>query len=67
MNEKLWLNKAMFIFAIQLCFEKILNFLTQMFGFGNHVWFDKQQTKKTSVHFSCQEREKKWKMQTINH
>ena len=32
MNEKSCLNKAVFVFAVQSCFCKILNFLTQAIG-----------------------------------
>ena len=39
----------------------------KVLGYDKYVWFDKQQTKKTIVHFSCKEREKKKKTQTINH
>jgi hypothetical protein len=32
MNEKSYLNKAVFVFAVQSCFYKILKFLTQAIG-----------------------------------
>jgi hypothetical protein len=35
--------------------------------YDKHDWFDKQQIKRTSVHFSCQEREKKEETQTIDY
>ena len=39
----------------------------KVLGYDKYVWFDKQQTKKIIVHFSCKEREKKKKTQIINH
>jgi hypothetical protein len=153
MNEKSCFNEAVFVFAVQSCFWKVLNFLTQALGssmvarprhgsgilkraglvwllgsgaglaypdehvchscqtqvlgfrpnwlrsgnhtkpkrhefdnhaipktcgfaihsrskvcgYDKHVWFNKQQTKRTIMHFSCQEREKKEKIQTIDY
>jgi hypothetical protein len=37
------------------------------FEYDKHVWFDKQQTKRTIVHSSCHERENKEKTQIIYH
>jgi len=43
------------------------NVRPKVFEYDKHVWFDKQQTKRTIVYFSFKEREKKEKTQTIYH